>query len=209
MIAQHPRGGLNGYVLQTLRIQQKACHLPASDPILGSDLKYFAMLILIRDCAYTPSSRPGRTSIQKSGSPNISPPVESARDDIMLQRTNEHSFCAAKVLSCPCLENPPPAAACQDIPGPFSLPVGVPNVRLSASMPIMPQKLVSNVSTKSRVRRGEGDHLPIKQKDMLEGSEAIKLNPNPGIIWGTPVLVCPTKATDYGHSDRAGFTSGA
>src|SRR6516162_1235579 len=38
MIAQHPRGGLNGYVSQTLRIQQKARHLPASDPVLGSDL---------------------------------------------------------------------------------------------------------------------------------------------------------------------------
>src|SRR6516165_3520611 len=42
------------------------------------------MLSLIRDCAYTPSSRPGRTSIQKSGSSNISPPVGSARDDITL-----------------------------------------------------------------------------------------------------------------------------
>src|SRR6516162_10961597 len=39
MIAQHPRGGLNGYVLQALRIQQKARHLPASNPILGSDLR--------------------------------------------------------------------------------------------------------------------------------------------------------------------------
>src|SRR6516162_7037501 len=39
MIAQHPRGGLNGYVLQTLRIQQKPCHLRASDPVLGSDLR--------------------------------------------------------------------------------------------------------------------------------------------------------------------------
>src|SRR6516162_4480497 len=46
--------------------------------------EYFAMLSLIRDCAYTPSSRPGRTSIQKSGFSNISPPVGSARDDITL-----------------------------------------------------------------------------------------------------------------------------
>src|SRR6516165_10204570 len=39
VIAQHPRGRLNGYVSQTLRIQQKARHLRASDPILGSDLR--------------------------------------------------------------------------------------------------------------------------------------------------------------------------
>src|SRR6516165_7817397 len=39
MIAQHPRSGLNSYVLQTLRIQQKARYLLASDPVLSSDLR--------------------------------------------------------------------------------------------------------------------------------------------------------------------------
>src|SRR6516165_10434069 len=39
MIAQHPRSGLNSYVLQTLGIQQKARYLPASDPVLSSDLR--------------------------------------------------------------------------------------------------------------------------------------------------------------------------
>src|SRR5262249_54718257 len=37
---------------------------------------YFAILILIRDCAYAPNSRPGRTNIQKIGSPNISRSLE-------------------------------------------------------------------------------------------------------------------------------------
>src|ERR1700730_13962984 len=41
MIAQHPRGGLNSYGLQTLRIQQTACNLRASNPVLGSDLRIF------------------------------------------------------------------------------------------------------------------------------------------------------------------------
>jgi hypothetical protein len=37
------------------------------------------VLILMRDCAYTPSTRPGRTNIQKSGSPNISSFTNSQR----------------------------------------------------------------------------------------------------------------------------------
>jgi hypothetical protein len=39
MIAEHPRGGLDGDVLKALRIQQPARHLGASDSVLGLDLR--------------------------------------------------------------------------------------------------------------------------------------------------------------------------
>src|SRR5262249_58142762 len=39
MIAQHPRTGLDCYVAKALRIEQPACHLGASDSVLGADLR--------------------------------------------------------------------------------------------------------------------------------------------------------------------------
>src|SRR5215813_6700654 len=37
---------------------------------------------------------------------------------------------------------------------------------------------------------------------------ALRLLAHPGIFWETLAWVCPTKATDYKHSDRKGSTSG-
>src|SRR6516165_1705822 len=37
---------------------------------------------------------------------------------------------------------------------------------------------------------------------------ALRLLAHPGIFWETRAWVCPTKATDYKHSDRKGSTSG-
>src|SRR6516225_4347296 len=99
MIAQHPRGGLNGYVSHTLRIQQKARHLPASDPVLGSDLGILCNINFYPGLRIYSQQQTRKNEYPKK---RVSKHIVSRKvstGQYHALATNEQSFCAAKVSS--------------------------------------------------------------------------------------------------------------